>query len=69
MHTSSTAECHLAEWFIKGAAHDTYWHTILLQAFFVWHSNFGDFWVAPYMYIACLVRFSLKCISLIRSAM
>jgi len=43
------AERHLAEWFIKGPARDTYWHTTVLQAVFMWHSNFGDFWVAPHI--------------------
>ena len=42
-----TAKHHLAKWFIKGTARNTEWHTILLQAVFVRHSYFGDFWVAP----------------------
>jgi hypothetical protein len=51
----STAERHLAEWFVKGAARNTYWYTTLLQAFFVGHSNFRDFWVAPYVHcLSCL---------------
>ena len=40
------AQRHLADWFTKGTARDTYGPTTVLQAVFTRHSNFGNFWVA-----------------------